>query len=90
MKGLYTEPGEAADELNVCLDSFAIKSNNVSRVAVMGKRSQCAPWNGLCEIQATKYKGNEMINNIQFCFLHSWHRMRFAVLNPGSQGHLLS
>lgn len=43
MKGLYTEPVEAADELNVCLDSSAIKFHDVSRVAVMGKGSQCAP-----------------------------------------------
>lgn len=89
MKGLYTEPVEAADELNVCLDSSAIKFHDVSRVAVMGKGSQCAPWNRLCEILATKHKDNEIIGNIQLCFLNSWNWMRFAVLNPENQRQLL-
>lgn len=37
MNELYTEPGAAADRLNACLDSSAIKFNNVSRVAEMGR-----------------------------------------------------
>lgn len=65
MKGLCTRSGEAAKGLTACVESSAIKSNNVSRVAVMGKRSQCAPWNGLCEI----HRGNKMRGNVQFCFL---------------------
>lgn len=68
MNDLYTEPGEAADWLNVCLDSFAIKLNNVSRVALMDKRSPCASLNGLSDIEATKHRGHEMIENIQFAF----------------------
>lgn len=73
MNELYTEPGEAADRLNVCLDFSAIKLNNVSRVAVMGKRSSCASLNGLSDVEATKHRGNEMIDNIQLCILRSWH-----------------
>lgn len=61
MNKWYTEPGKAAVRLNVCLDSSAIKFNNVSRVAVMGKRSPCASLNGLSDIEATKH---EMTYNI--------------------------
>lgn len=71
MNESYTEPGEAADRLNVCLDFLAIKLNNVSRVAVMGKRTLCASLNGLSDTEATKHRGNEMIDNIHLCFFCS-------------------